>query len=97
METSKLFLWIITVLSVILTGFSIYQMIILETCEPLSYLIPAIFAELAAATASYYVKAKNENKIKIMMSAVKEITDDTDTLNDEKVRVIESVLNNLTS
>ena len=32
----------------------------------LAYLIPAVFAEMASATGFYYVKAKAENKIKLM-------------------------------
>ena len=35
------------------------------TVEPLAYLIPAIFAELATATGFYYSKAKAENRIKL--------------------------------
>ncbi len=33
--------------------------------DPLRYLIPAVFAELATATGFYFNKAKEENKIKI--------------------------------
>jgi hypothetical protein len=33
--------------------------------SPLAYLIPAVFAEFATATAFYYGKAKEENKIKL--------------------------------
>lgn len=36
-----------------------------ENLEPLAYLIPAIFAELATATGFYYSKAKAENRIKL--------------------------------
>ena len=33
--------------------------------SPLTYLIPAVFAELATATGFYYSKAKAENRIKL--------------------------------
>lgn len=96
-ETSKIFLFIMSFLSIFVVGFSVYQMIKLETCEPLAYVVPAVFTELAAATASYYIKAKNENKVKIMLSAIDRITEDPDTLTDEKVRVIEAMIGNLHS
>ena len=64
-ETSKIFLFIVTILSIFITAFSTWFCFKYETCEPLSYTVPAIFAELGAATAGYYVKAKNENKIKM--------------------------------
>ena len=57
-------------------------MINLKTIEPLIYLVPAIFAELGAATCSYYFKAKSENKVKIILGAIKEITKD-ENLTDE--------------
>lgn len=57
-------------------------MISLETIEPLIYLVPAIFTELGAATCSYYFKAKSENKVKIILGAIKEITKD-ENLTDE--------------
>ena len=60
-------------------------------------IIPAVFAELGAATASYYIKAKNENKIKIILSAVSKIQKDSTSLTDEQVRVIEAMINNLNS
>ena len=57
-------------------------MINLETIEPLIYLVLAIFTELGAATCSYYFKAKSENKVKIILGAIKEITKD-ENLTDE--------------
>ena len=94
LETSKLFLLVITVLSIFIVVFSVYQVIKLETTEPLIYLIPAIFAELAAATGFYYSKAKAENKAKIIIAAVKEISKE-DELTDCQTRIIESLTNNL--
>lgn len=93
-ETSKLFLLIITILTIFIVGFSTYQMINLETIEPLIYLVPAIFTELGAATCSYYFKAKSENKVKIILGAIKEITKD-DNLTDEQTRITEALINNL--
>lgn len=93
-ETSKLFLLIITVLTIFIVGFSTYQMINLETIEPLIYLVPAIFTELGAATCSYYFKAKSENKVKIILGAIKEITKD-ENLTDEQTRIAEALINNL--
>lgn len=93
-ETSKLFLLIITILTIFIIGFSTYQMINLETIEPLIYLVPAIFTELGAATCSYYFKAKSENKVKIILGAIKEITKD-ENLTDEQTRIAEALINNL--
>ncbi len=93
-ETSKLFLLIITILTIFIVGFSTYQMINLETIEPLIYLVPAIFTELGAATCSYYFKAKSENKVKIILGAIKEITKD-ENLTDEQTRIAEALINNL--
>ena len=94
METSKLFLLIITILTIFITGFSVFQMVRLDTVEPLVYLVPAIFGELGAATCSYYFKAKEENKVKIILGAIKEISSDKN-LTDEQVRVAESLINNI--
>ena len=93
-ETSKLFLLIITILTIFIVGFSTYQMINLETIEPLIYLVPAIFTELGAATCSYYFKARSENKVKIILGAIKEITKD-ENLTDEQTRIAEALINNL--
>ena len=96
-ETSKLFLFIITLITLIIVLLSIWFTIKYETAEIFPYLIPAVFAEHGAATASYYIKAKNENKIKIILSAVSKIQKDSTSLTDEQVRVIEAMLNNLNS
>ena len=96
-ETSKLFLFIITLITSVIVLLSIWFTVKYETAEILPYLIPAVFAELGAATASYYIKAKNENKIKIILSAVSKIQKDSTSLTDEQVRVIEAMINNLNS
>lgn len=94
-ETSKIFLVIITLLTIFVTGISTYFMFKFETYEPLVYLVPAIFAELGAATASYYIKAKNENKIKIILGAVSEIQNNSETLDEQQVRIIEALVSSL--
>ena len=66
MEFSKLIFTGVSMITLAVTVFSC--VIIWRTMDttPLSYLIPAVFAEMASATGFYYTKAKAENKIKIM-------------------------------
>lgn len=52
---------------------SFILMFMTEDLSPLSYLIPAIFAEFAVGTGFYYNKAKLENKLKIMKDYKMEI------------------------
>lgn len=96
-ETSKTFLMVITIITGLIVLISLWFTIKFQTAEIFPYLIPAVFAELGAATASYYIKAKNENKIKIILSAVSKIQKDSQNLSDEQVRVIEAMINNLNS
>ena len=65
-EFSKLIFVGVSVLTLAITLFSC--VIIWKTMDTtaLAYLIPAVFTEMAAATAFYYNKAKTENKIKLM-------------------------------
>lgn len=65
--SKKIFIWIslATIIIVIFTGIMIWRT---NDLSPLMYLIPAMFTELATATAFYYNKAKAENKIKLMKS-----------------------------
>jgi len=44
--------------------------------SPLTYIIPAMFAELATATGFYYKKAEAENKIKLKRLYGKNTTED---------------------
>ena len=74
-ETSKVFLFIMAILSILVVLFSTWFCYKYETYEPLNYVVPAIFTELGAATAGYYWKSKNENKIKMILGAVKEISE----------------------
>ena len=94
-EFSKILLFILMILSIFITGLSTWFMVKYETYEPLVYVVPAIFAELGAATASYYIKAKNENKIKIILGAVNEIQSNTETLDEQQVRIIEALVSSL--
>ena len=94
-ETSKIFLIIMTLLTIFIIGLSTFFMLKHDTYEPLIYIVPAVFAELGAATASYYIKAKNENKIKIVLGAVKEIQDNNEELSEDKIRVIEALVGSL--
>ena len=60
-EFSKLILAV----TVGVTAFTLIMIWRTENLEPLAYLIPAVFAELATATGFYYSKAKAENRIKL--------------------------------
>jgi len=93
--TSKIILLGIFLLTTFVVIFSCRQMILLQTYEPLLYLIPAVFTELAAATASYYWKAKNENKIKIILGAVERFQKNNPELTEPQVRIIEAMINSL--
>lgn len=93
-ETSKVFLFLISIITIFVVGFSTYIMIKFETYEPLNYLVPSIFTELGAATGCYYWKSRAENKIKITLGAVQEIATVQD-LTEEQVRIVESLVNTL--
>ena len=63
--SKKIFIWtsIATSIITIFAGVMVWRT---NDLSPLMYLIPAMFTELATATAFYYSKAKAENKIKLM-------------------------------
>lgn len=65
-EFSKLIFVGVSVLTVAITVFSCCMIWATKDTSALAYLIPAVFAEMAAATGFYYTKAKVENKIKLM-------------------------------
>lgn len=65
-EFSKLIFVGVSVLTLAITVFSCRMIWITKDTSALAYLIPAVFAEMAAATGFYYTKAKVENKIKLM-------------------------------
>ena len=64
-EFSKLILYVVGAVTVGVTAFILIMIWRTENLEPLAYLIPAVFAELATATGFYYSKAKAENRIKL--------------------------------
>ena len=94
LETSKLFLFLFFIVTLFIVGLSSYLMIKFQSFEPLSYLIPALFAELGAATGCYYWKSRAENKIKIILGAVREIALVKD-ITEEQVRIVEALVNTL--
>lgn len=65
-EFSKLIFVGVSAFTLAITGFSCRMIWITNDTSALAYLIPAVFAEMAAATGFYYTKAKVENKIKLM-------------------------------
>lgn len=73
--SKKIFIWtsLATTIVTIFTGVMVWRT---NDLSPLMYLIPAIFTELATATAFYYNKAKAENKIKLMKSNKIELNND---------------------
>lgn len=64
-EFSKVLLGCVGAVTLVVTAFTLIMVWKTENLEPLAYLIPAIFAELATATGFYYSKAKAENRIKL--------------------------------
>lgn len=66
-EFSKLIFIGVSIITIITTAFSCYMIWETKDTSALAYLIPAVFAEMASATAFYYNKSKAENKIKLML------------------------------
>lgn len=65
MEFSKKIFVGISLATLSVAVFAMYMMYITQDLSPMSYLIGAVFAEFATATAFYYWKAKAENVIKL--------------------------------
>ena len=65
-EFSKLIFIGVSIVTVAITVFSCVIIWTTKDTTALAYLIPAVFAEMASATAFYYNKAQAENKIKLM-------------------------------
>lgn len=65
-EFSKVILLFVSMVSLAVLIFSLYMIYSTGDLSPLAYIVPSVFAELAAATGFYYNKAKAENKIKLM-------------------------------
>lgn len=94
METSKIIFFIIIALTIFIIGLSTFFMLKHDTEEPLTYIVPSVFVELGAATGVYYWKSKSENKIKMTLSAVQELSR-IDDLTEEQVRIIEALVSTL--
>lgn len=75
-EFSKIIFICIAILAFGVAVTSVAATFILQDTTPLTYLIPAVFAELATGTAFYYLKAKKENEIKLRLLYGKQIMDD---------------------
>lgn len=93
-EFSKLLLRTIVCFTIIISFFCIFFCFKFETTEPLTYLVPSVFTELAAGTGFYYWKAKSENKIKITLGAIDKLREEED-LTENEVRIIEALINSL--
>lgn len=76
MEFSKKILLTNWVATLVLTGLVAALSIAQIDCTELGAIAALSWAELAAATAFYYWKAKNENRIKLTKSMVKEWADE---------------------
>lgn len=72
MEFSKKIFIAVSLVSLIVTGFTLYMVWLTKDTSILAYLIPAVFAELATATGFYYNKAREENIRKIEGSNLNE-------------------------
>lgn len=93
-ETSKIIFFIIIALTIFTIGLSTFFMIKHDTEEPLTYIVPSVFVELGATTGVYYWKSKSENKIKMTLSAVKELSQ-IDDLTEEQTRIVEALVSTL--
>ena len=93
-ETSKLFLFIITIITVLIVGLSCWFVVKYNSENTLSYIVPSVFVELGATTGVYYWKSKSENKIKMTLSAVKELSQ-IDDLTEEQTRIVEALVSTL--
>ena len=74
-EFSKIIISTVGAVTIVVTAFTLVWRT--GDTSPLAYLIPAVFAETAAATGFYYSKAKAENRIKLRKKYGPEIYNDT--------------------
>jgi hypothetical protein len=65
LEFSKKIFIGVTIITLSVTIFTLIMIWRTNDLSPLMYLIPAVFAEMGAATGFYFNKAKAENEIKI--------------------------------
>ena len=75
-EFSKIIMIVSSAITICITVFALVMIWRTGNLEPLIYLIPAAFAELATATGFYYSKAKLENRIKLRKKYGSEIYND---------------------
>jgi hypothetical protein len=64
-EFSKIIFTGVSMVTLSIVAFSCFMIYTTKDLQPLAYLIPAIFVEMATATGFYYNKARDENLIKI--------------------------------
>ena len=76
-EFSKVMMSGVGAATIVVTAFTLVMVWRTGDTSPLAYLIPAVFAETAAATGFYYSKAKAENRIKLRKKYGPEIYNDT--------------------
>lgn len=66
LEFSKKILIVAAITNMVVIVFALIMMWRTNDLSPLAYLIPSVAAEVATGTGFYYVKAKAENRIKLM-------------------------------
>lgn len=66
MEFSKIILIVAAIINIAVVIFTFIMIWRTMDLSPLTYLIPAVAAELTTGTGFYYSKAKVENRIKLM-------------------------------
>lgn len=64
-EFSKIIFTGVSAVTISVAVFACYMIWKTNDLSPLAYLIPSVFAEMAAATGFYYRKAQKENEIKL--------------------------------
>lgn len=94
-ETSKIILFVAFLLVTAVTIDACLMMHLTMDASPLTYLVPAAYAVLTAATSFYYWKAKNENKLKIKSQAMKDMLELKAKYNDSDVEEVEQAVDAL--
>lgn len=82
-EFSKIIIFIVGVVTIAVTTFTLYMVWETKDLSVLAYLIPAIYTETASATGFYFWKARTENKIRMSKELQKENIDPDIILSDE--------------
>lgn len=76
-EFSKLVIGLFATIEVFVTLFACYMVYETKDLSPLMYLIPSVSVVGSAAVASYFNKAKLENKIKLMKAYNIQLTENS--------------------